>query len=67
MYDVLGLTEEDQRVDHYLEDALQLLIDLRNDARKRKDFATSDKIRNELSSSGIVLKDGPQKTTFSLE
>ena len=67
VYDVLGLTEEDQRVDHYLEDALQLLIDLRNDARKRKDFATSDKIRNELSSSGIVLKDGPQKTTFSLE
>ena len=67
MYDVLGLTKEEQEGDHYLEDALQLLIELRNDARKRKDFATSDKIRDELSKAGIVLQDGPQETTFTLK
>ena len=67
VHDVLGLTKEEQGGDHYLEDALQLLIELRNDARKRKDFATSDKIRDELSKAGIVLQDGPQETTFSLK
>jgi cysteinyl-tRNA synthetase len=67
VYDVLGLTKEEQEGDHYLEDALQLLIELRNDARKRKDFATSDKIRDELLKAGIVLQDGPQETTFTLK
>lgn len=67
VYDVLGLTKEEQEGDHYLEDALQLLIELRNDARKRKDFATSDKIRDELSKAGIILQDGPQETTFTLK
>ena len=67
VHDVLGLTKEEQGGDHYLEDALQLLIELRNDARKRKDFTTSDKIRDELSKAGIVLQDGPQETTFTLK
>ena len=67
VYDVLGLTKEEQGGDDYLENALQLLIELRNDARKRKDFATSDKIRDELSKAGIVLQDGPQETTFTLK
>jgi cysteinyl-tRNA synthetase len=34
-----------------------LLIDLRKDARTKKDYATSDKIRNQLASMGIQLKD----------
>ena len=67
VYDVLGLTKEEQEGDHYLEDALQLLIELRNNARKCKDFATSDKIRDELLKAGIVLQDGPQETTFTLK
>jgi cysteinyl-tRNA synthetase len=34
-----------------------LLIDIRRDARTRKDYSTSDKIRNQLLQLGIVLKD----------
>ena len=49
-----------------LEDALNLLIELRNDARKRKDFVTSDKIRDELSKAGIILKDGHKKPLLLL-
>ena len=45
VHDVLGLTQEEQKNDHFLENSLNLLIELRNDARNRKDFATSDKIR----------------------
>jgi cysteinyl-tRNA synthetase len=36
---------------------IQLLIEIRKDAKSRKDFATSDKIRNQLISMGIQIKD----------
>lgn len=40
-----------------MDQVLQLLIEIRKDAKKRKDFATSDQIRNKLAESGIMLKD----------
>ena len=40
-----------------LDEVLSLLIDIRKDAKKRKDFATSDQIRNKLAESGVLLKD----------
>ena len=67
VYDVLGLTQEEQKVDHYLENSINLLIELRNDARNRKDFATSDKIRDKLAKVGIQLQDGAQETTYNLK
>ena len=36
---------------------MQLLIDIRKEARSKKDFATSDRIRNQLQQLGILLKD----------
>ena len=35
----------------------ELLIEIRKDSKARKDFATSDKIRNQLAEMGIQLKD----------
>lgn len=67
VHDVLGLTQEEQKVDHYLDNSINLLIELRNDARNRKDFATSDKIRDELAKAGILLQDGAQETTYTLK
>lgn len=49
-----------------LSGVVNLLIQLRNEARSNKDFATSDKIRDELAEMGIQLKDGKEGTTFSL-
>ncbi|MEC7659324.1 MAG: DALR domain-containing protein, partial [Bacteroidota bacterium] len=66
VHDVLGLKQEEQKVDHYLENSINLLIELRNDARNRKDFATSDKIRDKLAKVGIQLQDGAQETTYNL-
>ena len=36
---------------------MHLLIDIRKEAKQKKDFATSDKIRNQLAEVGILLKD----------
>ncbi|MEL7270255.1 MAG: cysteine--tRNA ligase [Bacteroidota bacterium] len=68
VYDVLGIApaSEAQGDSNNLDGVLNLLIDLRNEARANKDFQTSDKIRDELVSLGIQLKDGKDGTTFSL-
>jgi cysteinyl-tRNA synthetase len=40
-----------------LDGVLQLLIEVRSQAKASKDFVTSDKIRNQLMALGIQLKD----------
>ncbi|MFL9482045.1 cysteine--tRNA ligase [Chitinophagaceae bacterium LWZ2-11] len=53
---VFGLESEKQD-DNKIEGVLQLLIDIRKEAKAKKDFVTSDKIRNELAALGVQLKD----------
>ena len=40
-----------------LDQVMALLIEMRKEARARKDFATSDQIRNKLAEAGVLLKD----------
>ncbi len=54
---ILGLRGESAGDDQKLTGVMELLIDIRKDARSRKDYATSDKIRKQLLELGIVLKD----------
>jgi len=54
---IFGLTGERSADDGKLDGILQLLIDIRKEAKQRKDFVTSDKIRNELAVLGVQLKD----------
>jgi cysteinyl-tRNA synthetase len=54
---ILGLTIENGANQVQLHGVIQLLIEIRKDAKSRKDFATSDKIRNQLISMGIQIKD----------
>lgn len=67
-YDVLGIESQSMAKDdsNALKGVMELLIQLRNEARANKDFATSDKIRDELTALGIQLKDGKDGTTFSI-
>jgi cysteinyl-tRNA synthetase len=45
---------------------VEMLIDMRKIARENKEWALSDKIRDELLTLGIQLKDGKEGTTFSV-
>ena len=54
--DIFGLKQEKEGGDK-LNDVLQLLMSLRKEAKSKKDFVTSDKIRNELLALGVQLKD----------
>ncbi len=68
VFDVLGIENNvtSKESSNKLPEVVDLLIQLRNDARGNKDFATSDKIRDELAALGIQLKDGKEGTTFSI-
>lgn len=55
--DILGLKSVTEADNDRLQGVMQLLIDIRKEAKSRKDFVTSDKIRNQLTALGILLKD----------
>ncbi len=55
--DVFGLKADTEMNNGKLSNVLDLLIDMRKEAKTKKDFATSDKIRNQLKEIGILLKD----------
>ena len=67
-YDVLGLKNSDnQKGSDKLDTVVNLLISMRNEARDNKDWAQSDKIRDELLTLGIQLKDGQDGTSFIIK
>jgi cysteinyl-tRNA synthetase len=45
---------------------IELLIEIRANARKNKDFATSDRIRDQLTALGVTLEDGPSGTVWKV-
>jgi len=55
--DILGMQPLQAPQGDKLDQVMSLLIEIRKDAKKRKDFATSDQIRNKLAEAGIALKD----------
>ena len=66
VYDVLGLQNIEENNNAKLDQTLQVLIELRNQARKAKNFELSDQIRDKLLAEGIELKDGRDGTSYVL-
>ena len=66
IFDILGLESQasDSKTDR-IDMVVKILMDLRNQARVDKDFALSDKIRDQLIEAGIQLNDGKDGTGFS--
>lgn len=67
--EVLGLRrEEDESVNHEaLDRAMSVIIELRAAARAKKDWATSDLIRDQLAAAGIQLKDDVNGTSYRID
>lgn len=63
--DVLGILYN--RKSNDLDAEIEDLIAQRQEARANKDWATADKIRDDLKARGIILKDTPQGVTWSME
>ena len=65
VFEIFGLKNEEGSDDHALDGVMQLVIDIRRQARTNKDWATADQIRDQLNELHIQLKDGPEGTTWS--
>ncbi len=46
--------------------AMELLLEIRSEAKRNKDFATSDMIRDKLTEAGVTIKDRPEGSQWSL-
>lgn len=69
LFTVLGLKDEEatQAGDDLSEGLMDVLLGLRADARNRKDYATSDLIRDKLAAMGITVKDSKEGMTWERE
>lgn len=63
--DVLGLQIGVANSDSKLAPVMDLVLELRQQARTNKDWTTSDKIRDGLAAAGIVVKDSKEGTSWS--
>ncbi|MCC6462684.1 MAG: cysteine--tRNA ligase [Saprospiraceae bacterium] len=67
IFDIFGLLDETENNSDNgtLEGLMNLVLDIRADARTRKDWGTSDKIRDGLAAAGIAVKDGKEGTSWA--
>jgi len=68
VFDVLGLRKpvDSGKGSELTASLIEALLELRRQARERKDFATSDRVRDRLTELGITIKDGKDGTEWSL-
>lgn len=67
MEEVLGvLLKNDENIGNLTSELVEFILELRREARTEKNWALSDKIRDRLGELGIKIKDGKDKTTWSL-
>ena len=65
--DVLGLKEELEADNDLVSGVVDVLIKVRNEAKLAKNYAMSDKIRDDLKAIGVTLKDGKEGTEYTID
>ncbi len=65
--EILGLKNEEISGGDEVSDLMQLIISLRNEAKQKKDFPTSDNIRDRLNAIGFKIKDEKDGTNWTKE
>ena len=65
--DLLGLVPEHQehRAQDTIRTLMEIILDVRQHARKNKDFEMADRIRNALLEAGFTIKDTPKGTEWT--
>ncbi len=67
VYDVLGLRTEEKKQENGLSGKLiETLLKIRQQAKQNKDFATADRIRDELNEMGVIVKDTKDGTNWEM-
>ncbi|MCX6300772.1 MAG: cysteine--tRNA ligase [Bacteroidia bacterium] len=69
VFEILGLKDEEagKSNDKLTGDLMKIIINLRQDAKDRKEWGISDKIREELKKTGIILKDMKDGAEWEVE
>jgi len=69
IFDILGIKFEDKpgHQDKLSPRLIEMLLELRQEAKQNKDFATSDKIRDTLTEMGINIKDTKEGAEWEIE
>jgi len=69
IFDVLGLKEEKttSNNDELVNNLMALILEIRNEAKAKKDFSTSDKLRDSLAKTKISIKDTKEGVTWVKE
>jgi cysteinyl-tRNA synthetase len=68
-FDILGLDNEEGGGDNskLSESLVELILNMRNEAKSNKDYATSDKLREALAAIQIQIKDSKEGTSWTYE
>lgn len=67
IHDVLGLQEEEVQNNDYLDTAMDVILGIRDEAKKMKNYQLSDEIRDKLNKAGIKVMDGKDGSSYSVE
>ena len=69
VFDVMGLEKQNLAYNENskINDVLDVILELRNDARKSKNYELSDRIRDLLKNKGIKINDSDDKSSFTIE
>ncbi|MBR4301146.1 MAG: cysteine--tRNA ligase [Bacteroidales bacterium] len=68
VFDILGLKDEQSGDNTTLLDGLiSMILEVRQQAKSQKDWATSDRIRDDLQKLGVAIKDGKDGATWTIE
>jgi cysteinyl-tRNA synthetase len=65
----MGLEKSDQSIkrNNKLDKVMNIILELRNDARINKDYITSDKIRDLLKENGISINDNNKDSSYNFD
>jgi cysteinyl-tRNA synthetase len=66
VFDILGLKEENEVNTDKIDGLMNMILDVRTDAKAKKDFTTSDLIRDKLKEIGFEIKDGKEGTSYTI-